>query len=324
MPKAPRDSRARVLWVTPLRALAADTAQALEAPIRDLGLPWSVETRTGDTPARVRNRQAKRLPTILVTTPESVSLLLTREDAREQLRNLRALVVDEWHELLGTKRGVLVELAAARLRTWLPSLRTWGLSATLGNLEQALEVLTGGAPDREGRLVRGGGNKEYAIRSCLPETVERFPWGGHLGLKLLPQVIDGIEAARTSLVFTNTRSQTEAWYQALLDARPDWAGEIALHHGSLDPKVRLWVEDGLRSGSLRAVVCTSSLDLGVDFSQVDRVFQIGSPKGVARLPQRAGRSDHGPGRVSLVTCAPRTPSSWSRQLRLATPCRPAT
>ena len=292
----------RALWLTPLRALAADTEAALRAPLAELGIPWTLERRTGDTSASIRDRQREKLPTALVTTPESLSLLLSRPDARELFAELRLVVVDEWHELLGSKRGTQTELALARLRRFRPSLSTWGLSATLGDLDSALAALLGAG--QTGRLVRGAAPKEIRVDSLIPETIERFPWAGHLGLKLLPQVIAAIEEGRTALVFTNTRSQTEIWYQAILDTRPDWAGEIALHHGSLDRKVRDFVEGALSAGALRCVVCTSSLDLGVDFAPVDRVLQVGSPKGIARLAQRAGRSGHRPGAQSRVTCVP--------------------
>lgn len=297
----------RVLWITPLRALAADTEQALREPLAHLGLPWSVARRTGDVSSHAKAKQIKDPPSTLITTPESLSLLLSQPDARTLFRELDAVIVDEWHELMSSKRGVQTELCLARLRRWRPHLRTWGLSATLGNLERALAVLLGmdgqGHP-RAGRLVQGMLPKEIVIDSLIPESVERFPWAGHMGLKMLPRVVAAIEEGRTALVFTNTRNQTERWYQALLNQRPDWAGEIALHHGSLSAEARRWVEDGLREGYLRCVVCTSSLDLGVDFSPVDRVLQIGSPKGVARLLQRAGRSGHQPGIVSRVTCVP--------------------
>jgi ATP-dependent Lhr-like helicase len=293
----------RILWITPLRALAADTAQALEAPLAELGLRWTVETRTGDTEAKVRARQRRRLPEALVTTPESLSLLLAREDAGALFAGLRCVVVDEWHELMASKRGVQAELALARLRRWRPGLRVWGLSATLGNLDAALEALLG-VGVAGGRLIQGEQPKAIELDSLIPATVERFPWAGHLGLRMLPQVLAEIEAAQSCLVFTNTRAQTERWYQAILDARPAWAGQIALHHGSLSREVREWVEGGLRDGRLRCVVCTSSLDLGVDFSPVERVLQVGSPKGVARLLQRAGRSGHRPGAPSRATCVP--------------------
>ena len=291
----------RVLWITPMRALAGDTVQSLAKALEGLGVAWTLGCRTGDTPAAERAKQARKLPTALVTTPESLSLMLSQAEARDRLATVRAVIVDEWHELLGNKRGVQVELALARLRRWNPSLRTWGLSATLGNLDEALERLLPGA---SGRVVRGISDKPVVIDTLIPEDVDRFPWAGHLGLAMLPDVIAALEASRSTLVFTNTRSQAEIWYQALIEARPEWSGIVALHHGSLDAEVRRWVEAGLKEGRLKAVVATSSLDLGVDFSPVDRVLQIGSPKGVARLLQRAGRSGHAPGRVSRVSCVP--------------------
>ncbi len=294
----------RVLWLTPLRALAGDTANALRLPVGDLHLPWTIETRTGDTPSSARARQTRRLPTALVTTPESLSLLLSRDNAAAQFNSLRLVVVDEWHELMGTKRGVLTQLALSRLRGICPRLRTWGLSATIGNLDEATRALLGRRSLTGSRVVRGAEPKTTVVDALIPEVIERFPWAGHLGTQMVRQVAEAIDEGQTSIVFTNTRSQTEIWYQALLAHRPDWAGSIALHHGSLDRKTRDWVEEGLRNATLRCVVATSSLDLGVDFSPVDRVLQIGSPKGIARLLQRAGRSGHQPGAASRVTCVP--------------------
>jgi len=259
-----------------------------------------VGLRTGDTPSAERARQSRRLPSALVTTPESLSLMLSNADAREKLSELRLVVVDEWHELLGNKRGVQTELALARLRRWNPKLRTWGLSATLGNIGEALERLTGAA----GRVVAGISDKKVAIDTLIPPEVDKLPWAGHLGIAMLDHVVEAIDSARSTLVFTNVRSAAEIWYQAILEAKPEWAGLIGLHHGSLDSDVRKWVENGLKEGKLKAVVATSSLDLGVDFSPVERVLQIGSAKGVARLLQRAGRSGHAPGQVSRVTCVP--------------------
>jgi ATP-dependent Lhr-like helicase len=291
----------KLLWITPMRALAADTARALAEPLAELGLDWRIGLRTGDTASAERARQQRRAPDALVTTPESLSLMLSRADAPERLGRVAMVVVDEWHELLGSKRGVQVQLALARMRRLDPSLVVWGLSATLGNLRHAMDVLLA----REGgRLVQGVLPKALLVDTLLPDSTERFPWGGHLGTRMLAPVVAEIEASRNTLVFTNTRSQAELWYQALLEARPDWAGLIALHHGSLDRAVREWVEAGLKDGRLKAVVCTSSLDLGVDFSPVERVLQIGSAKGVARLMQRAGRSGHSPGRPSRVTLVP--------------------
>ena len=288
-----------VLWLTPMRALAADTLRALQAPLPELGRDWTVGVRTGDTDAAQRAAQARRLPTTLITTPESLALLTSQADAQARLASVRLVVVDEWHELLGSKRGVQVQLSLARLRRWCPGLRTWGLSATLGNLPDALAALLPSAGC--GGIVEGRMDKRVVIDSLVPDEVERFPWAGHLGMKMVPAVLAELEASPSTLVFTNTRSQAELWYQALLEARPDWAGVIALHHGSLDRATRDWVELGMKEGRLKAVVCTSSLDLGVDFLPVERILQIGSAKGVARLLQRAGRSGHAPGRTARAT-----------------------
>ncbi len=290
-----------VLWLTPMRALAADSARAMRAPLDDLGLAWSVGIRTGDTPAAERARQDRRFPTALVTTPESLSLMLTREAAREELAGIHTVVVDEWHELMGNKRGVQVQLAIARLKRWNPGLVVWGLSATLGNLDEAMQVLLG---RDDGLAVRGRIEKNLVIDTLLPANPGRFSWGGHLGKQMQLPVVEEIERSSTTLVFVNMRSQAEAWYQLILEQRPDWAGVVALHHGSLDKDVRDWVELGLKEGRLKAVVATSSLDLGVDFLPVERVLQIGSAKGVARLLQRAGRSGHAPGRASRITLVP--------------------
>ncbi len=290
-----------VLWITPMRALAADTARALQTPVDDLQIPWSIGLRTGDTSSSERARQSRRLPTTLITTPESLTLLLARADAQVALASLRMIVVDEWHELLGNKRGVQLQLALARLRHWQPELIVWGVSATLGNQSHAEQVLI---PQGGGISIQGQSEKSLKVDTLLPPAIERFPWAGHIGLKMLPLVVAELNTCASTLVFTNTRAQSEIWYQALLEARPDWAGLIALHHSSLSRDTRDWVEQALKDGHLKAVVCTSSLDLGVDFLPVERVLQIGSAKGVARLMQRAGRSGHAPGRTSRVTLVP--------------------
>ena len=308
-----------VLWLTPMRALAADTLRALREPLPDFAPHWTSGLRTGDTSSGERAAQNRRLPTLLVTTPESLSLLLARADAPDTLRTVQLVIVDEWHELLGNKRGVQVQLALARLSGWNPQLMIWGMSATLANLDQALSTLLPlpapattsepqpGKPQPASELpvlIEGSIDKKLVVDTLLPERVERFAWAGHMGLSMLPRVGKVIAQSGSTLVFTNTRSQAERWYQALLEHYPDWAGEIALHHGSLDLSVRNWVELGLKNGTLRAVVCTSSLDLGVDFLPVERVLQIGSAKGVARMLQRAGRSGHAPGRPSRITLVP--------------------
>jgi len=303
------DAGLRLLWITPLRALANDLVGALRAPRAALGLrDWAVEARTGDTAGSLKLRQRDRPPTALVTTPESLAVLLSYPESRALLGGVRTVVVDEWHELLGSKRGSQLELALARLRAWSPGLRTWGLSATLANLDEAARALLGArGPAGEvatPAIVSGDVAKDYAIDTIVPAEIARFPWAGHLGLRLVPEVLEAIEGARSTLLFTNVRSQAEAWYQAIRTFRPDWGDTVALHHGSIDRKIREQVEEDLRRGKLRCVVCTSSLDLGVDFTPVDQVVQIGSPKGIARLLQRAGRSGHRPGESSRVVCVP--------------------
>lgn len=292
----------RLLWITPLRALAADTTRALREPAEALGLDWRVGQRTGDASARDRRLAREGGLDALVTTPESLALLLSWPDAAQRLRVLDMVVVDEWHELLGNKRGVLLQLNLARLRALRPQLRTWGLSATLGNLEQARAVLLPHLPDAP--LVGGTRARNVAVDTLRPSGGERFPWAGHLGLGQLPRVLDRLMAVRSSLLFTNTRAQAELWHQALSAVWPEDASTLALHHGSLDPALRTAAEQGLREGSMRCVVATSSLDLGVDFPAVDQVLQLGSPKGVARLLQRAGRARHRPGQSGQVTCIP--------------------
>lgn len=292
----------QVLWVTPLRALATDTARALQAPLQAIGLDWQVGLRSGDASRRDRRLAREGRLDVLVTTPESLALLLSYPDTLARMRQLRCLVVDEWHELLGSKRGVLLQLNLALLRDTAPALQVWGLSATLGNLAQARQVLL---PDRPDALdVAGARQRPVRVRSLLPDPGERFPWAGHLGLGQLPRVLRTLMAARSSLLFTNTRAQAELWHQALAAVWPEDPATLALHHGSLDPALRQQVEDGLRAGTLRCVVATSSLDLGVDFPQVDQVLQLGSPKGVARLRQRAGRARHRPGASGEIVCVP--------------------
>ena len=279
MPKRPPELR--VLWITPLRALVKDTTHSLRTLVEDLQLPWTVEERTGDTTGSIKAKQRKRFPSCLVTTPESLSLLLSYPETKEAFSNLRTVVVDEWHELLSTKRGVQTELGLARLRLWNPKLKTWGLSATLGNLDIAQATLLG--TNKPGKLINGDLKKKFEVDVLIPKDMEKFPWAGHLGGKMVEEVAQQIEGAGTTLLFTNVRSQTEFWFHALQQIRPKWKDEIGIHHGSIDRKERKQVEDRLREGTIRAVVCTSSLDLGVDFSPVDQVIQIGGPKGVARL-----------------------------------------
>lgn len=296
----------KAIWITPLRALSLEIQLAASRIIKDLEIPFEVGIRTGDTSNAERAKQRKTLPDLLITTPESLQLLLATKGYAKAFAACNAIVVDEWHELLGSKRGVLMELALSRLKTICPTLRIWGISATIGNLEQARQVLLG--PESEAffnsELVRANINKKITVESIFPKKMETFPWRGHLGLHLLESVIPIIEASKTTLIFTNTRGQCEIWFQKLLEAHPELAGDIAMHHGSISKETRLWVEQAIRNESLKAVVCTSSLDLGVDFAPVETVIQIGGPKGIARFMQRAGRSGHRPGKASRIYFLP--------------------
>ncbi|XHR93882.1 ligase-associated DNA damage response DEXH box helicase [Mucilaginibacter sp. UC70_90] len=338
-----------MLWITPLRALTNDIRKAMQEACDEIGLPWRIATRTGDTPAAEKQALKKKLPEVLLTTPESLHLMLAQKEYPKLFNQLQVVVIDEWHELLGTKRGVQVELGLSRLKSLatvcsgqfavgsnnqfavdslpfagnkvpnesvngtkncqLPTancqLKIWGISATIGNLEQAAEVLLGNDfPSEQVKMVRANLEKKLDIRSIIPQNIENYSWAGHIGLKLLPEVMEIVAKSKTTLIFTNTRSQSEIWYHAILDNYPEYAGIMAMHHGSLDNELRNWVEAALHAEALKLVVCTSSLDLGVDFRPVDTVVQVGSPKGVARFMQRAGRSGHHPGATSLAYFVP--------------------
>ncbi len=300
-----RKNGLRILWITPLRALAKDIQLAMTNMCADFDIPWDVAVRTGDTSSSDRARQKRSAPECLVTTPESLHLLLSQKDAVHYFKSLKAIIVDEWHELLGTKRGVQIELAFSRLRaTNAEKLKIWGVSATIGNLDQAREVLVGPSFFEESVAIKAEIHKKIEVISVLPDEAEKFPWGGHLGVKMIDKVLPIIEKSKTTLLFTNTRSQTEIWYQQILHAAPHLSGAMAMHHGSMDNHVRNWVEEALHAGKLQLVVCTSSLDLGVDFRPVDTVIQVGGPKGVARFMQRAGRSGHQPGATSRIYFVP--------------------
>ncbi|MGZ3757154.1 MAG: ligase-associated DNA damage response DEXH box helicase [Mucilaginibacter sp.] len=349
--KTQKNNGLQLLWITPLRALTNDIKKAMQEVCDDLEIPWKIATRTGDTSAAEKAALKKKLPEVLLTTPESLHLMLAQKEYPTIFKSLQVVVIDEWHELLGTKRGVQVELGLAHLKavcsahladsigqlpvstlrlaagnehrtdsTWAlksknkissqlstanSRLKIWGVSATIGNLEQAAEVLLGNDfPAGQVKMVRAHLEKKLLIKSIIPANVENYSWSGHIGLKLLPEVMEIVAKSKTTLIFTNTRSQSEIWYHAILDNYPEYAGVMAMHHGSLDNELRNWVEQALHAEALKVVVCTSSLDLGVDFRPVDSVIQVGSPKGVARFMQRAGRSGHHPGAVSKAWFVP--------------------
>ncbi|MDF1586789.1 ligase-associated DNA damage response DEXH box helicase [Marinimicrococcus flavescens] len=286
------------LYVSPLKALTVDVGRNLEAPIAEMGLPVRWAARTGDTPQNRRARQRKDPPGILLTTPESLALLLSYEDAATFFGGLEAVILDELHALAESKRGVLLSLALARLRTLAPKARFTGLSATVAEPERLRRWLSP-APERVA-VVEGDPGAKPEVGILVPRGY--MPWAGHIALYAARDVYGLIRAHRTTLVFVNTRAQAELVFGALWrENREDLA--IALHHGSLAPEQRRKVEAAMARGGLRAVVCTSSLDLGIDWGDVDLVVQVGAPKGVSRLLQRIGRANHRldePSRAMLI------------------------
>ena len=323
-----KNSGLQLLWITPLRALATDIRRAMEDVITKLGMSWKVGIRNGDTSTTERAKQKKQMPEVLIITPESLHLLIAQKGYAEIFSSLKIIAVDEWHELIGSKRGVQVELAVARivgsrefrvrsseaeitnqnetnseLRTNYSKLSLWGISATIGNLEEASKVLLSPLK-RDGVMIKAEMKKRIEVESIFPDEIEKYPWAGHLGIKLVNKILPIIHESRTTLIFINTRGMSEIWYQQILNASPDLAGAIALHHGSVERELREWVEENLHTGKLKAVVCTASLDLGVDFRPVETVIQVGSPKGVARFLQRAGRSGHQPDAISKIYFLP--------------------
>ncbi len=358
--KTKTNSGLQLIWITPLRALAKDIGRAMEEVITGLEMNWKTGIRNGDTSTSDRAKQKRQMPEILIITPESLMLMLAMKDNSAFFKTLQIIAIDEWHELLGSKRGVQVELALSRIvgitkqydssgheqlqvpvqevpvredtnqcmesapvrvsttgnTNW--NLCIWGISATIGNLEEAKEVLLSclklykkkhGTQDPPtagyfGEAVIAHLHKKIEVESIFPDEIEKFPWAGHLGISLVDKLIPIIQKNGTTLIFINTRGMAETWYQTILNACPDLSGAIALHHGSIEQELRTWVEEALHDGTLKAVVCTASLDLGVDFRPVDTVVQVGSPKGVARFLQRAGRSGHQPNAVSKIYFLP--------------------
>lgn len=295
----------KAIWITPLRALAKEIQIAGQRAVDGMGLDWKVEIRTGDTSSSVKSRQFRSPPEVLITTPESLHVLLARKKYPDFFSQLKTIVVDEWHELMGSKRGVQMELGLSRLKGLNPQLKVWGISATIGNMDQAIEALLGSSFETgKYEIIRSADNKKIEVETIFPDEIETYPWSGHLGIALLDKVVPLIKKSQSTLIFTNTRAQCEIWYQKLLEVEPDLAGIMAMHHSSISRDLRDWVEEALHDGRLKAVVCTSSLDLGVDFRPVETIVQIGSPKGVARFMQRAGRSGHQPGAVSKIHFVP--------------------
>lgn len=292
----------QLLYITPLRALSRDIEQSILRPILEMGWALRVESRTGDTSAAKKTRQLKQMPEILISTPESLAVMLSAKGVAERVRSLRVVILDEWHELLSSKRGTQLELCLSHLRQLRPPLQTWAISATLGNVAEAAQAAVGAGV--EPVIIQSDQKRQTRIKSILPESVDTFPWAGHLGLRMFEELVAALDMETSTLIFTNTRSQAERWYQALAFALPDQLNRIALHHGSIDVKEREVIEAGVKAGQIKWVVCTSSLDLGVDFQPVERVVQIGSAKSLARLLQRAGRSAHVPQGTSEILFLP--------------------
>lgn len=292
----------KAIWITPLRSLSVEIKQAAERVVHDLETKMTVGIRSGDTSAGERAKQKDKMPDLLVTTPESLQLLLATKGYDKIFGKCEAIVIDEWHELLGTKRGVQTELALSRLKKVAPNMRIWGISATIGNLQEAQEVLLGVDSEayHNSVLIKAVIHKKIKVISIIPDKMETYPWRGHMGLHLIDEVAKIVKASKTTLIFTNVRSACETWFQRLLEKYPEFAGEMAMHHGSISRETRLWVEQAIRDEELKVVVCTSSLDLGVDFAPVETIIQVGGPKGVARFLQRAGRSGHQPGKESVI------------------------
>ncbi len=292
----------QLLYITPLRALSRDLASALEEPIKTMKWPLRVGIRNGDTSTTERNRQIKTPPQILITTPESLCVLLASRHANSLFAAVTTVVLDEWHELIASKRGTQTELALSWLRQQNRKLQTWAISATIGNLQTAARHALG--PNNQPVLITRGRQRCFEVTSVLPDSIDGFPWGGHLGLRRYEDLVGQLVPTISTLLFTNTRNQAERWFQCLRFACPEMEGLLALHHSAVDRQEREAIEAGVKAGTLLWVVCTSSLDLGVDFQPVERVVQIGSPKNLARLLQRAGRSGHRPGATSKVLFMP--------------------
>ncbi len=292
----------KLIWISPLRSLAKDLAKAMATAVEEIGLDWEVAVRNGDTPTNIRRKQERLMPDVLLTTPETLHLLFSQKRNSRWFKNVNCIAVDEWHELLGSKRGVLTEIAIARIRNLSNKTRIWGISATIGNLEEAKNVLI--PYPLKTTMIRAKEKKKINITSLLPDQVEELSWAGHLGKTMSSKIIPIIYENTTTLIFTNTRNQSELWYQILIEEEPDLIGQIAIHHGSIDKVQRNFIEDAISNGLLKAVVCTSSLDLGVDFKPVDCVIQIGSAKGIACFMQRSGRSGHSPFETSKMYAVP--------------------
>ena len=297
-----RPKGVNILFITPLKALSRDLEKTISKAANFFDNDITVAVRNGDTSSYNKKKQLNKPPNILITTPESISLLIANKDSERIFEDLTCIIIDEWHELLGSKRGNQCELALSWLKKG-KNIQIWAMSATIGNIENAARAIVGmGAPMPT--IIKSKLIKEIEIKSVLPENIGKFPWSGHLGLRSHLSLLKMLDKDKSTLLFTNTRNQSERWFQCLKYYNPNFSDKISLHHGSLDKEQRNLVEQGVKNGDIKWIVCTSSLDLGIDFQPVDQIVQIGSPKNLSRLIQRAGRSAHKPGGKSKLIFMP--------------------
>ncbi len=292
-----------ILLVTPLKALSRDLKKSIHNAIQFFDPNITVGIRNGDTSNYEKRKQIINPPNILITTPESLTLLIANKESNKLFSNLFSIIIDEWHELMGCKRGNQCELALSWLRGNNQNIQIWGMSATIGNIEEATSSILG-LSSKKPKIIKSNLVKNIEIKSIIPNNIGTFPWSGHLGIKSHKSLLKEMDKDKSTLIFTNTRNQSERWFQCLRYFNPDMEDNIALHHGSLDKEARKYVEEGVKEGTIKWVVCTSSLDLGVDFQPVDQIIQIGSAKNIGRLIQRAGRSAHKPGGISKILFMP--------------------
>lgn len=289
------------LYISPLKALAADVQRNLMGPVEEMGLNIKIESRTGDTPSHVRQRQRRTPPDVLLTTPEQLALFIASDHAREFFADLKCVIVDEIHAMAASKRGDLLALGLATLASWAPACRFLGLSATVREPQTLADWLDVRPPGHDVRILTAEGGVSADVDILISQ--QRIPWSGHSGRFAVPDVYDAIKRATMTLIFVNTRSQAELMFQELWRANEDGL-PIALHHGSLAREQRTKVEAAMAAGLLKAVVCTSTLDLGIDWGEVDLVIQMGAPKGAARLIQRIGRANHRMDEASRAVLVP--------------------
>ena len=292
-----------ILVITPLKALSRDLEKSLLKATQFIDKSIKIGIRNGDTSAYEKRKQILKPPNILITTPETLSLLIANKDSKKLFNNLFSIILDEWHELMGNKRGNQCELSLSWLRSLKKDIQIWAMSATLGNIQEAGRIIVG-IKGKNPTIIKSNLQKTIELKSIIPKDIGTLPWSGHLGLRSHKFLLEEIEKNKSTLFFTNTRSQSEKWFQCLKFYYPEMEKKIAIHHSSMDKDDRRYVEEGVKYGDIKWVICTSSLDLGVDFHPVEQIVQIGSPKNLARLIQRAGRSSHKPGGKSNLIFMP--------------------